>query len=71
MNNNNETFITAPDCKETLLKIQAAVLLHSLEQEARDILPTIELTISKTDKQDPKKINEALDNYFIPETNTR
>lgn len=64
---NMELYMVASGCKTKEKAIQAAVILHCVGEEVRDIFNTLEL--SDEEKEDPKVIMTKLNDYFLPKKN--
>lgn len=62
-----EVYMIASGCADKDKRIQAAVWLHCLGEEAGEILDT--LGITETEKSDPVKIIKYLDEHFLPKVN--
>lgn len=62
-----EIYTKASGVSEKTKAVQAAVLLHCIGRDAREIFKTFDLT--EEDKDDPAKIMTQYDKYFLPMTN--
>ncbi|KAB0797603.1 hypothetical protein PPYR_08596 [Photinus pyralis] len=61
-------YLLATGGTEKSRKVQAAILMHCMGRDAKEVLNTLE--VSDTEKEDPTAIMKSLDDYFIPKTNT-